>query len=284
MRFPSSVAVVMLSLAALDAEAQQSGPNLQLEVMQAEGGRTVSEAVAALPTLQPALEACRPSAERAYPHTRLVAQLSLSNAGVVSAVQLRDADAHPTTPEWHACATAALRGWHLARGTAGSLVLTMNWQTPMDQLREMGVDTGGNWGFGNTAPRRANPAPAPIDPVRIANSIPTTAGSLTSAQISAGLRRIRVQIQECVHANLPTNLTFPELRVEVRLAILREGVVTRVEHVQGPSDASEALTTCLVQVASQMRFEAAPETTMAAFAWVLRPPPVSSVPAPTAPR
>ena len=115
---------------------------------------------------------------------------------------------------------------------------------------------------------------------RVATTIPTTRGSLTSAQISAGLWRGRVQIQECVHANLPTNLTFPGLRVEVRLAISRDGTVTRVEHVHGSTDASEALTTCLVQVASQMRFEAAAETTMAAFAWVLRPPPVSFVPAP----
>lgn len=284
MRIRSLCLVAAMSLGSSHAEAQEGAPSLQLEVMQAEGGRTVSEAAAALPTLRPALEACRPGAERAYPHARLVAQLSLNDAGVVSAVQLRDAETHPTTTEWHVCATAALRSWHLARGTPGSLVLTMNWQTPMDQLREMGVDTGGNWGFGNAAPPRANPAPAPVDPVSIANSVPTTAGSLASAQISAALRRARAHIQQCVHANAPTNLTFPGLRVEVRLAISREGVVTRVEHVQGPNDASEALTSCLVQVASQMRFEAASETTMAAFAWVLRPPPSAPVPAPTPPR
>ena len=64
----------------------------------------MNEAVAALPTLRPALEACRPSAERAYPNARLVAQLSLNDAGVVSAVQLREAETHPTTTQWHACA------------------------------------------------------------------------------------------------------------------------------------------------------------------------------------
>lgn len=280
MRVRSLYLVAAMSFVGSQSEAQEDAPSLQLEVMQAEGRRTVTEAVAALPTLRPVLEACRPSAERAYPHARLVAQLSLTDAGVVSAVQLREAETHPTTPEWHACATDALRGWHLARGNAGSLTLTMNWQTPMDQLREMGV--GGNFGVGTGTPRRANPTTRvqPIESVRVLTSQPTTVGPLTSEQVSGRLRSVAPDAHQCVRANLPTNLTFPGLRVEVRLAISREGVVTRVEHVRGPNDASEALTTCLVQVASQMRFEAAPETTMAAFAWVLRPPPNPPVPAP----
>ena len=78
MRLKSSIAVVMISLAALDAEAQEGAPSLQVAMMQAECGRTVSEAVAALPTLRRALEACRPSAERTCPHARVVAQLSLN--------------------------------------------------------------------------------------------------------------------------------------------------------------------------------------------------------------
>jgi len=126
------------SLAAAQAAPQPAEhPQLHVEVMQAEGGRNVGEGLAALATLRTSLEACRPSAERAYPYARVVARVSLSEAGTVDAVELRDADSHPTAPEWHACATAALRSWHLPRGARGSLTITANWQTPVDQLREM---------------------------------------------------------------------------------------------------------------------------------------------------
>ena len=245
------------------AAAQEARPTLSMNVLQGQG-RSVAEAITALPLLQPQMAACEADALRAYPQAQLTATLSLTERGVVEQVVFSTPVDARTAP-WRACAERALRQWRLPGGAHGTLTLQLDWRTPTDSLRAMGLNPG-NWGVGGTHPNRPAPSSPPTTPstVRVAWLAPVTSGAIVPREVSRGLLRTSA-FRTCAETHAAhTQVTS---RIEVRFTILPDGSVSQLDVTNDPPD----LAGCVRTVLAQVHYGPSSAATLVVTAFVVRP-------------
>jgi hypothetical protein len=258
------VVALAASLTSLGTGAQEGPPTLHLDVLQGEG-RSVAEAIAALPLLQPQIAGCEADALRAYPQAQLTATLSLTEQGVVERLVFATPEDARTAP-WRACAERALRQWRLPRGVHGTITLQLDWRTPTDSLRAMGLNPGGNWGVGGTHPNRPAPSSPPTTPltVRVAWLAPVTSGAIVPREVSRGLLRSSA-FRTCAETHAAhTQVTS---RIEVRFTILPDGSVSQLDVTNDPPELAE----CVRSVLAQVRYGPSAAATLVVTAFVVRP-------------